>query len=326
MRSLLRIGAAASLPEIRMDTLDTPSREGDTATRAGDFSLTPPHSPAQMRVTKRDGATESVDVNKIVRAVARNADGLHAVNPLRVALKTIGGLYDGASTAELDQLSIRTAAALTAEEPEYGQLAARLLGAFIDKEVRGQEIQSFSQSIARGAELGLLNARLRDFVAAHARKLNDAIDPLATRRFEYFGLRTVYDRYLLRHPQTRKAVETPQHFFMRIACALGGNDVGEALELYRLFSSLDYIPSSPTLFNAGTAHEQLSSCFLLDSPADSLEAIYDKYADVAKLSKFSGGIGVAWHRDRKSTRLNSSHVEISYAVFCLKKKKKKIKK
>ncbi|MFA6229812.1 MAG: ribonucleoside-diphosphate reductase subunit alpha [Rhodanobacter sp.] len=262
------------------------------------FSLTPPHTPGQMRVTKRNGGQEIVDVNKIVKAVTRSADGLHAVDPLRVALKTIGGLYDGATTQELDQLSIRTAAALTAEEPEYGQLAARLLGAFIDKEVNGQEIQSFSQSIARGAELGILNERLREFAAINARKLNDAIDPLATRRFEYFGLRTVYDRYLLRHPQTRLVIETPQHFFMRIACALGGNDIGETLELSRLLSSLEYLASSPTLFNAGTAHEQLSSCYLLDSPLDSLESIYDKYADVAKLSKFAGGIGLGYSRVR----------------------------
>ena len=262
------------------------------------FKLTPPHNPGQMRVTKRNGAQEAVDVNKIVRAVTRSAEGLHGVDPLRVALKTIGGLYDGATTQELDQLSIRTAAALTAEEPEYGQLAARLLGTYVDKEVSGQEIQSFSQSIAHGASLSILNDRLRDFVAANARKLNDAIDPLATRRFEYFGLRTVYDRYLLRHPHKRLVIETPQHFFMRIACALGGNEIGETLELYRLLSSLEYIASSPTLFNAGTRHEQLSSCYLLDSPLDTLESIYDKYADVAKLSKFAGGIGLGYSRVR----------------------------
>ncbi|MFC4529035.1 ribonucleoside-diphosphate reductase subunit alpha [Dyella halodurans] len=272
----------------------TPAQTGGDAP----FALTPPHNPGQMRVTKRNGGQEIVDVNKIVRAVTRSGEGLHGVDPLRVALKTIGGLYDGATTRELDELSIRTAAALTAEEPEYGQLAARLLSAYVDKEVSGQEIQSFSQSIARGAELGILNARLRDFVSTNARKLNDAIDPLASRRFEYFGLRTVYDRYLLRHPQLRKVIETPQYFFMRIACALGGNEIGETLELYRLLSSLEYIASSPTLFNAGTAHEQLSSCFLLDSPADSLESIYDKYADVAKLSKFAGGIGLAYSRVR----------------------------
>jgi ribonucleoside-diphosphate reductase alpha chain len=262
------------------------------------FSLTPPHNSAQMHVTKRNGGQEIVDVNKIVKAVTRSGEGLHGVDPLRVALKTIGGLYDGATTQELDQLSIRTAAALTAEEPEYGQLAARLLSAFIDKEVSGQEIQSFSQSVGHGAEVGILNDRLREFVAINARKLNDAIDPLASRRFEYFGLRTVYDRYLLRHPTKRYVIETPQYFFMRIACALGGNDIAETLELYRLLSSLEYIPSSPTLFNAGTTHEQLSSCYLLDSPLDSLESIYDKYADVAKLSKFAGGIGLAYSRVR----------------------------
>ena len=294
-RSGARVEPSAFSAEVPAPTSETPM---PVATQEQPFALTPPHNPGQMRVTKRNGGQETVDVNKIVRAVTRSADGLHAVDPLRVALKTIGGLYDGATTQELDQLSIRTAAALTAEEPEYGQLAARLLGAYIDKEVSGQEIQSFSQSIARGAELGILNARLRDFVAVNARKLNDAIDPLATRRFEYFGLRTVYDRYLLRHPQQRKVIETPQHFFMRIACALGGGEIGETLELYRLLSSLEYIASSPTLFNAGTAHEQLSSCFLLDSPTDSLESIYDKYADVAKLSKFAGGIGLAYSRVR----------------------------
>jgi len=262
------------------------------------FALTPPHNPGQMRVTKRNGGQEVVDVNKIVRAVTRSADGLFAVDPMRVALKTIGGLYDGATTQELDQLSIRTAAALTAEEPEYGQLAARLLAAFVDKEVSGQDIQSFSQSIATGFELGILNERLRDFVQINARKLNDAVDTTASRRFEYFGLRTVYDRYLLRHPTKRFVIETPQYFFMRIACALGGNDVAETLELYRMLSSLEYLASSPTLFNAGTAHEQLSSCFLLDSPQDALESIYAKYGDVAQLSKFAGGIGLAYSRIR----------------------------
>ena len=81
--------------------------------------------------------------------------------------------------------------------------------------------------------------------------------PTRDRAFEYFGLRTLYDRYLLRHPKTRLVIETPQHFFMRVACALAEN-VAETLELYRLFSSLEYMPSSPTLFNAGTRHEQLS--------------------------------------------------------------------
>ena len=261
------------------------------------FDLTPPPTATSMRVTKRNGASEAVDLNKIVRAVTRAAEGLHAVEPMRVATRTISGLYDGATTAELDELSIRTAALLTGEEPEYGRLAARLLSSVIAKEVAGQEIHAFSQSVARGHELGLINDRLLGFVQANARKFNDALDASLDRHFDYFGLRTLYDRYLLRHPRTRKVIETPQQFFLRIACALS-EDVPGALALYRRMAELDYLPSSPTLFNSGTTHEQLSSCFLLDSPRDTLESIYARYGDIAQLSKFSGGIGVSYTRVR----------------------------
>ena len=261
------------------------------------LELRPPHDAPGMCVTKRSGRREPVDLSKIVRAVMRCCDGLYAVDPMRVATRTISGLYDGASTRELDELSIRTAALLTAEEPEYGRLAARLLAQVIEKEVTGQEIHAFSQSVSRGHELGLINARLLGFVQAHARKLNDAIDTALDRGFDYFGLRTLYDRYLLRHPHTRSVIETPQQFFLRVACALS-EDVPDALALYRRMAQLDYLPSSPTLFNSGTTHEQLSSCFLLDSPADSLESIYQRYGDIAQLSKFSGGIGVSYSRVR----------------------------
>ena len=127
-----------------------------------------------MRVRKRNGAWESVDVNKIVRAVNRCCTGLPDVDAMRVATKTISGLYDGATTRELDQLSIQTAAALIVEEPQYAKLAARLLATTIDKEVRGQEIHAFSQSVMTAHRLGLANQRLASFVTAHARKLNDA--------------------------------------------------------------------------------------------------------------------------------------------------------
>lgn len=291
----------------------TRERTRDADPRTPQFALTPPHSSGAMAVTKRNGKREPVDLNKIVRAVTRAAEGLHSTDPMRVATRTISGLYDGATTRELDELSIRTAAMLTAEEPEYGRLAARLLAAYIDKEVGGQEIHAFSQSVARGHELGLINARLLEFVQANARKLNSALDADLDRRFDYFGLRTLYDRYLLRHPQTRKVIETPQQFFLRIACALS-EDVGEALELYRLMGSLDYLPSSPTLFNSGTTHEQLSSCFLLDSPDDSLEAIYKRYADVAMLSKFSGGIGLSYTRVRTRGSLIKSTNGLSNGI------------
>lgn len=278
------------------------------------FNLNSPPTPRNpMRVTKRSGAHEPIDVNKIVRAVARCSEGIPDVDPMRVALKTIAGLFDGATTRELDELSIRTASSFMVDDPAYSKLAARLLAAFIDKEVQGQGIYSFSQSVRAGFDVGLINERVLHFVESHARKLNDTVDIDRTRKLEYFGLRTLYDRYALKHPTLRQVIETPQYFWMRVAVALS-NGAQEAIELYHLFSSLDYLPSSPTLFNAGTLHEQLSSCFLLDSPSDSLEGVYDKYKDIALLSKFSGGIGVAWHRVRAEGSLIRSTNGLSNGI------------
>jgi ribonucleoside-diphosphate reductase alpha chain len=250
-----------------------------------------------MQVKKRNGVLEAVDLNKIVCAVSRCCEGVDGVDPMRIATRTISGLYDGATTSELDQLSIQTAASLIAEEPEHSRVAARLLGTYILKEVRNQEIHSFSQSIQAGYEAGLIHERTYEFVKTNRRKLNDTIEPERTMGFDYFGLRTVYDRYLLRDPESRKVIETPQYFFMRVAAGLAQTP-GEARDFYRLISSLRYLPSSPTLFNSGTRHTQMSSCYLLDSPEDDLNAIYERYRDVAQLSKFAGGIGLAYSRVR----------------------------
>ncbi len=250
-----------------------------------------------MQVRKRNGDTEPVDVNKIVRAVQRCAGGLDYVDPMRVATKTISGLYDGATTAELDRLSIQTAAEMTGEEPQYSRLAARLLAGYIAKEVRGQGIASFSQSIALGHAEGLIGDETAKLVKDNARKLDFAIDDGADLESEYFGSKTVYDRYLLRHPASRQVIETPQYFLLRVACGLSRTPA-EAIGFYRLMSSLAYLPSSPTLFNSGTSHPQLSSCFLVDSPRDELDSIYARYAQVARLSKFSGGIGIGFSRVR----------------------------
>ena len=251
-----------------------------------------------MQVRKSNGDDEPVDVNKIVRAVDRVCDDLADVDPMRVATRTISGLYDGATTAELDRLSIQTAAEMIGEEPQYSRLAARLLAGYIDKEVRNQGVMSFSQSIALGHAEGLIgdgDRTVRQGQRPQARLRHRRAD--ANRRFEYFGLRTVYDRYLLRHPASRLVVETPQYFLLRVACGLA-QDPAEAIEFYRLMSSLAYLPSSPTLFNSGTRHTQMSSCYLVDSPRDDLDSIYARYQQVARLSKFAGGIGIAFSRVR----------------------------
>ncbi|MET8526005.1 ribonucleoside-diphosphate reductase subunit alpha [Micromonospora sp. NPDC005172] len=250
-----------------------------------------------MQVRKRDGGTEAVDVNRIVRAVERWADDLTDVDPMRVATRTISGLYDGATTAELDRLSIQTAAEMIGAEPQYSRLAARLLAGYVDKEVRRQGIASFSAAIRAGHAVGLIGDETAAFVNAHAETFDNAVDADGDRRFEYFGLRTVYDRYLLRHPTSRLVLETPQYWLLRVACGLSRTP-DEAVDFYRLMSSLAYLPSSPTLFNSGTRHTQMSSCYLVDSPRDELDSIYARYAQVANLSKFAGGIGIAYSRVR----------------------------
>jgi len=255
-----------------------------------------------MQVKKRNGSFEPVDLNKIVNAIARASEGLMGVDPMVVSTRTISALADGSTTQELDELSIRTAAGLIVEEPNYSKLAARMLATYIDKEVRNQNVPWFSESVTLGHTLGLIGDDVLAFVTTHAPELNAAINTQRDKNFEFFGLRTVYDRYLLRHPETRKVIETPQYFFLRVACGLS-TDADEAIKFYDLMSSLAYLPSSPTLFNSGTTHPQMSSCYLLDSPEDSLEGIYKRYTDIARLSKFAGGIGVAWHRIRSKNSL-----------------------
>ena len=185
-----------------------------------------------------------MDLNKIVKAIDRCRVDLPNVDTLRVATRTISGLYDGATTKELDQLSIQTAASFMAEEPEYSFLAARMLSTFIEKEVSNQNLWSFSQSIEMGYKQGIINDKLMNFVRNNSRKLNHAILTERDKLFQYFGLRTVYDRYLLKHPETRDVIETPQYFLLRVACAVSDN-IQDSLELYHLFSSLEYLTSSP---------------------------------------------------------------------------------
>ena len=280
-----------------------------TATSSPEASV-PPSPPApqsapttsSMKVRKRNGQLEPVDVTKIIRAVELSCEGLEGVDPLRVATQTISSLCDGATTTELDELSIRTAAGLIADEPNYSRLAARILTTYIDKEVQNQNIHSFSQSVEVAYEAGLIGESTAEFIRGNARKLNDAIAPERNDLFEFFGLRIVYDRYLLRHPELRTVIETPQHFMLRVACGLA-TSANDAIAFYDLMSSLAYLPSSPTLFNSGTTHPQMSSCYLLDSPEDDLKAIYDRYTDIALLSKHAGGIGLSYSRVRSSGSL-----------------------
>jgi len=259
-----------------------------------------------MQVKKRNGSMEPVNLDKIVKSIEAVATGLDGVDVFRIAQKTVGGLVHGVTTRELDMFSIRNAAGLIIEDPVYSKVAARIMHNVISKEVSGQDIQSFSQSISLGYEMGLIDEQTYNLVMNNKRKLNASIKTERSDLFEFHGIITVYDRYLLKHrdlmagsgtDRRRAVIETPQYFFMRVACGLA-NDAKEAVELYNLVSSLEYMTSTPTLFNSGTSHTQMSSCYLLDSPNDDLQDIYKRYSDIASLSKFAGGIGVSASRIR----------------------------
>ncbi|WP_406374433.1 ribonucleoside-diphosphate reductase subunit alpha [Streptomyces sp. NBC_00647] len=238
----------------------------------------------------------------LLRTLTDLTADLPDADPGRVAAAALRGRSARADEAELRELATEAAAGLISEDPAYSRLAARLLTISIAAEAASQGVTTFSESVAVGHREGLIADRTAEFVRLHTARLDALIDSEGDDRFGYFGLRTLHSRYLLRHPITRSVVETPQHFMLRVASGLAEDDtvrsVDEVAALYRLMSRLDYLPSSPTLFNSGTRHPQMSSCYLLDSPLDELDSIYDRYHQVARLSKHAGGIGLSYSRIR----------------------------
>nr|WP_259408265.1 ribonucleoside-diphosphate reductase subunit alpha [Streptomyces akebiae] len=268
---------------------------------------------AAARSVSTDPTTETDGPGTaLLRTLTELTADLPDADPGRVAAAALRGrsvrVSSAEMVAELRELATEAAAGLISEDPAYSKLAARLLAVGIRAEAASQGVTTFTESIAVGHREGLVADRTAEFTRAHAERLDALIDPAGDDRFGYFGLRTLHSRYLLRHPLTRKVVETPQHFMLRVAVGLaedtgadaeaGIRALDEVAALYGLMSRLDYLPSSPTLFNSGTRHPQMSSCYLLDSPLDELDSIYDRYHQVARLSKHAGGIGLSYSRIR----------------------------
>ncbi|MCX5331450.1 ribonucleoside-diphosphate reductase subunit alpha [Streptomyces sp. NBC_00140] len=256
-----------------------------------------PVDPASVTQAETDGPGTA-----LLRTLTELTADLPDADPGRVAAAALRGRSARADESELRELATEAAAGLISEDPAYSRLAARLLTISIAAEAASQGVTTFTGSVAVGHREGLVADRTAEFVRVHASRLDALIDVHADDRFGYFGLRTLHSRYLLRHPITRQVIETPQHFMLRVASGLAEDDTARALDevaaLYRLMSRLDYLPSSPTLFNSGTRHPQMSSCYLLDSPLDELDSIYDRYHQVARLSKHAGGIGLSYSRIR----------------------------
>ncbi|MFE9248141.1 ribonucleoside-diphosphate reductase subunit alpha [Streptomyces sp. NPDC007088] len=247
-------------------------------------------------------AEQDLPGTALLRTLTNLTADLPDTDPGRVAAAALRGRSAHADEAELRELATEAAAGLISEDPAYSRLAARLLTLGITEEARSQGAHTYAESVAVGHREGLIGDSTARFCALHAERLDALIDLEGDDRFGYFGLRTLYSRYLLRHPITRKVIETPQFFMLRVASGLAADEsaaaVDEVASLYRLMSRLDYLPSSPTLFNSGTQHPQMSSCYLLDSPKDELDSIYERYLQVARLSKHAGGIGIAYSRIR----------------------------
>ncbi|MDW8807617.1 ribonucleotide reductase N-terminal alpha domain-containing protein, partial [Streptomyces scabiei] len=220
-----------------------------------------PADPVSADLASADPATETDGPGSaLLRTLTELTVDLPDADPGRVAAAALRGRSSRAASAEmvaeLRELATEAAAGLISEDPAYSKLAARLLAIGIRAEAASQGVTTFTESIAVGHREGLVADRTAEFVRVHGERLDALVDPAGDDRFGYFGLRTLHSRYLLRHPLTRKVVETPQHFMLRVASGLSEDDtpraVDEVAALYGLMSRLDYLPSSPTLFNSGT--------------------------------------------------------------------------
>jgi len=256
-----------------------------------------------MFVIKRDGRREKVHFDKVTARIGKLCYGLNEeyVDPITIAQKVVQGVYEGVTTSELDELAAETAAHLTAEHPDYGQLAARIAVSNLHKETS----KSFTDTVEAlhkyieprtGQAASMIADHVHKFIMDNADALNSAVIYDRDYSYDFFGFKTLERSYLLKIDG--KIVERPQHMLMRVSCGIHCGDFKSVVETYNLMSLKWFTHASPTLFNAGTPKPQLSSCFLLTMQGDSIEGIYDTLKQCAQISKQAGGIGLAVHNIR----------------------------
>ncbi|RZJ59946.1 MAG: ribonucleoside-diphosphate reductase subunit alpha, partial [Flavobacterium sp.] len=223
------------------------------------------------------------------------------VDPVKVAMRVIEGLYDGVTTSELDNLAAETAASMTVSHPDYAQLAARIAVSNLHKNTK----KSFSETMSdmyhyvnprTNTAAPLLSDEVYEAIMANAEKLDSTIIYNRDFNYDYFGFKTLERSYLLKI--NGQIVERPQHMLMRVSVGIHLNDIDAAIETYELMSKKFFTHATPTLFNSGTPKPQMSSCFLLTMKDDSIDGIYDTLKQTAKISQSAGGIGLAIHNIR----------------------------
>ncbi|QNJ97707.1 ribonucleoside-diphosphate reductase subunit alpha [Constantimarinum furrinae] len=255
-----------------------------------------------MNVIKRDGRKEPIMFDKITARVRKLCYGLNElVDPVKISMRVIEGLYDGVTTSELDNLAAEVAATMTTSHPDYARLAARISVSNLHKNTK----KTFSEVMTdlytyvnprTGKKAPLLSDEVYEIIMKHADELDSTIIYNRDFGYDYFGFKTLERSYLLK--LNGKIVERPQHMLMRVSVGIHLNDLAAIKETYELMSKKFFTHATPTLFNSGTPKPQMSSCFLLAMKDDSIDGIYDTLKQTAKISQSAGGIGLSIHNIR----------------------------
>ena len=255
-----------------------------------------------MYVVKRDGRKEPVMFDKITARVKKLCYGLNElVDPVKVAMRVIEGLYDNVTTSELDNLAAEIAATMTTSHPDYAKLAARISVSNLHKNTK----KTFSEVMTdlfeyvnprTGEKAPLLSEEVYKMIMDNKEKLDSTIIYNRDFGYDYFGFKTLERSYLLK--LNGEIAERPQHMLMRVSIGIHIDDLDAAIETYELMSKKYFTHATPTLFNSGTPKPQMSSCFLLTMKDDSIDGIYDTLKQTAKISQSAGGIGLSIHNVR----------------------------
>ena len=276
-------------------------REKRSQERVRTHDSSAPVEKSTLNVTD-NGVQRPLDLAQLRATIQEAGINLpHEIDADAILAETVKNLYDGIPVDEVFKSAILSARAMVENDPSYSQVTARLLLHTIRKEVLGEEVSQasmatgyatyFPKFISTGIENGLLDSKLAEFDLP---RLANALKAERDQQFNYLGLQTLYDRYFL-HIRGRR-IELPQVFFMRVAMGLALNESNRearAIEFYEILSSFDFMSSTPTLFNSGTLHSQLSSCYLT-TVSDDLSGIYDAIKENALLAKYAGGLGNDW--------------------------------
>ena len=261
-----------------------------------------------MRVTKRDGNLEEVAFDKILSRVKKLGQEVGIqINYQQLVIKIIDQLFDTISTTKIDELLAEQCASMSTLNPDYGTLAARIVVSNHQKNTESlfsnvmMSLYKFKD--VHGNNYPLISQELYEVILEHGPTIDNIIDNNRDYLIDYFGFKTLEKSYLMR--LNGKIEERPQHMWMRVSIGIHGANLPKVKETYNMMSQKYFTHATPTLFNAGTPRQQLSSCYLIAMEDDSIDGIYNTLKDCALISKYSGGIGLHIH----NIRAKDSHIK-----------------